>query len=194
MPVYDYQCQSCGHRWEARIPDPAEHPAQCPRCHGETIKRLFPAPYVARGTSRAPGTTCCGRLERCTTQPCSNGGSCRKKITLRSDHSRSAVGAIDAGTGISRQVRYLRAALGADTVSRKRSRAFSSCRGGALARPFSLPTRNPTPTSTHSSAPAAARPPVPSTARASAPAAWHIGLSFLLNGHLYNKPDSDSGQ
>jgi len=77
-------------------------------------------------------------------------------------------------------VRYLRAALGADAVSGQRTRTLSSCRGGALARPFSLPARKPAPAPTHSSAPAAARPPAPSTARASAPVAWHIGLSFLL--------------
>ena len=79
MPVYDYHCDSCGHTWEARLSDPADHPAQCPNCRSEIIKRLFPAPYIARGTSRTPGPTCCGRPERCATPPCSTGDSCRKK-------------------------------------------------------------------------------------------------------------------
>lgn len=43
MPIYEYQCQSCGHRFEEmqRISDPAL--TTCPQCEGE-LKKLVSAP------------------------------------------------------------------------------------------------------------------------------------------------------
>lgn len=78
MPVYDFKCQNCGYVWEVNLFTPADHPESCPNCQSKTVVRLFPAPYVAKGTSRAAGTTCCGRTERCATSPCSTGDSCRR--------------------------------------------------------------------------------------------------------------------
>ncbi len=43
MPIYEYQCQSCGHRLEAlqRVSEPSL--TTCPECGGE-LKRLISAP------------------------------------------------------------------------------------------------------------------------------------------------------
>lgn len=45
MPIYEYQCLSCGKRTEVlqRFEDPP--PAACPHCGGE-VKKLFSAPAV----------------------------------------------------------------------------------------------------------------------------------------------------
>lgn len=41
MPTYDYQCDACGHVFEALqgINDP--HLAHCPACNQESLKRLI---------------------------------------------------------------------------------------------------------------------------------------------------------
>jgi putative FmdB family regulatory protein len=49
MPIYDYRCPECDHKFEARhgFDDPA--PA-CPNCEHEEVTRLITqAPTVARG-------------------------------------------------------------------------------------------------------------------------------------------------
>lgn len=45
MPIYEYQCLSCGKRTELlqRFEDPP--PAACPHCGGE-VKKMFSAPAV----------------------------------------------------------------------------------------------------------------------------------------------------
>lgn len=56
MPMYDYQCEACGHTFEARhgFHDPA--PA-CPACGHETVsKRITTAPSFARGMETPAGT------------------------------------------------------------------------------------------------------------------------------------------
>ncbi|MQL50888.1 zinc ribbon domain-containing protein [Desulfofundulus thermobenzoicus] len=79
MPTYDYQCHDCGHVWEVRLHQATGVPDKCPLCGGQDIHRLFPAPYIAKGGSRHPGHTCCGRQERCEKPPCSTGEGCRKR-------------------------------------------------------------------------------------------------------------------
>ncbi|MEO0561040.1 MAG: zinc ribbon domain-containing protein [Chloroflexota bacterium] len=57
MPRYDYQCDTCGHMFEARhgFDDPA--PA-CPACEAETVsKRITSAPTFARGVLTPAGTS-----------------------------------------------------------------------------------------------------------------------------------------
>ncbi|WP_072867426.1 FmdB family zinc ribbon protein [Desulfofundulus thermosubterraneus] len=78
MPVYDFKCQDCGHIWEVNISGGSGYPESCPNCQSNSLTRLFPAPYVMKGSSRPAGTTCCGRTERCSAPPCSSGNSCRR--------------------------------------------------------------------------------------------------------------------
>lgn len=76
MPIYEYRCAGCGRVFESlRALAVADDPAPCPDC-GKAAKRILSAPAGIRmGAGRAPGSTCCGRDERCDSPPCS-GGAC----------------------------------------------------------------------------------------------------------------------
>ena len=43
MPIYEYQCQSCGHELEAiqKMSDPAL--TECPQCHESSLKKRISA-------------------------------------------------------------------------------------------------------------------------------------------------------
>lgn len=44
MPIYEFQCQSCDHRFE-KIQSVSDPDPQCPKCGG-TVERLLHAPAV----------------------------------------------------------------------------------------------------------------------------------------------------
>ena len=50
MPLYDYHCPACGHRFEALV-RPGSTPA-CPRCASNSLERQISAP-VPPGQSKA---------------------------------------------------------------------------------------------------------------------------------------------
>lgn len=95
MPTYEYQCESCGHKFE-KFQNMSEEPLkECPKC-GKGIKRLIGAGMgvifsakdgsTSRGKGKgfyatnyrnnnpSSGRTCCGRTERCDKPPCSDDG------------------------------------------------------------------------------------------------------------------------
>jgi putative FmdB family regulatory protein len=85
MPTYEYECGSCGHRFE-RFQRMTEKPLRkCPDC-GKPVRRLIGAGaaiLMKGGSSRgggnscsleSTGSTCCGRDQRCGTPPCGGGG------------------------------------------------------------------------------------------------------------------------
>ncbi len=41
MPIYEYACQECGHRFEKLIRNQAEVPQECPACAKAALKKLF---------------------------------------------------------------------------------------------------------------------------------------------------------
>ena len=43
MPLYEYQCQQCGHRFELIQSFSAEDPKECPVCQGK-VERLISTP------------------------------------------------------------------------------------------------------------------------------------------------------
>ena len=43
MPLYEYKCKKCGHRFERIQTYSAEDAKECPVCHGE-VERLISAP------------------------------------------------------------------------------------------------------------------------------------------------------
>jgi putative FmdB family regulatory protein len=43
MPLYEYQCKQCGHRFELIQSFSAEDPKECPVCQGE-VERLISTP------------------------------------------------------------------------------------------------------------------------------------------------------
>ena len=58
MPLYEYQCKKCGHRFERIQSFSAEDPKECPVCQGE-VERLISTPARAhfKGLVFTPPTT-----------------------------------------------------------------------------------------------------------------------------------------
>lgn len=50
MPLYDYQCQRCGHRFEVRQGFHDDPVADCPRCGGPCRRLLSPVPIIFKGS------------------------------------------------------------------------------------------------------------------------------------------------
>lgn len=77
MPVYAYRCADCGQTFEALVR--AGRTVRCPDCGSATLDKLLTTATVLSGpTTRSTGGTCCGRLERCNTPPCSGDMACRR--------------------------------------------------------------------------------------------------------------------
>jgi putative FmdB family regulatory protein len=80
MPIYDFRCQKCGEVSEFLLPSFSDNRTlTCPDCGSQNLERLISAPRLLRGGANAPGTTCCGRTERCETPPCSTDEGCRRR-------------------------------------------------------------------------------------------------------------------
>ncbi len=77
MPIYDFKCLECGRVSEILL-RAAGQAARCPECGSDNMEKLISASYVIKMGTNAPGTTCCGRTERCNTPPCSTGDVCRR--------------------------------------------------------------------------------------------------------------------
>ncbi len=79
MPVYDYKCLACGHVFELLAHISGDNDKyKCPVCGSYQLDRMLSAPSLLRHRN-SPGSTCCGRTERCDTPPCSTGGGCHRK-------------------------------------------------------------------------------------------------------------------
>ena len=79
MPIYDFRCQECGEVSEFLVPSSADGGTlACPGCGSRNMERLISAPSLLKNRADAPGTTCCGREERCETPPCSTNDRCQK--------------------------------------------------------------------------------------------------------------------
>ena len=77
MPIYEYKCRKCGNGSEFLVHSSAAlDDLKCPACGSKELDRLLSVPGLVKNETRVPGTTCCGREERCDTPPCSSGGSC----------------------------------------------------------------------------------------------------------------------
>ena len=51
----------------------------CSNCGSLDMEKIMSAAsFLDDGPNRRPGSTCCGREERCSTPPCSTGGVCRR--------------------------------------------------------------------------------------------------------------------
>jgi putative FmdB family regulatory protein len=61
VPTYDYECRSCGNRFEKRQSFSDEPTAECPRCQSASRRLFHPAPIIFKGSgfyvtdSRKPG-------------------------------------------------------------------------------------------------------------------------------------------
>jgi putative FmdB family regulatory protein len=80
MPIFEYQCKDCGKVIEIFHQRAGEDSLPvCSSCGSTNLIKLLSAPgMVKTGDASSPGTTCCGRTERCDTPPCSEEGVCRR--------------------------------------------------------------------------------------------------------------------
>jgi putative FmdB family regulatory protein len=77
MPIYDFKCHQCGRVSEVFVRS-ADQAVNCPECGSDNMERLVSSSYLVKMDSQPPGTTCCGRAERCEAPPCSSGDMCRR--------------------------------------------------------------------------------------------------------------------
>lgn len=79
MPIYEYECQSCGQASEFLVHSfSGNENLKCPGCGSQNLDRLLCIPNLLKEKGTSPGSTCCGRTERCQTPPCSTGEQCRR--------------------------------------------------------------------------------------------------------------------
>ena len=79
MPIYDFRCQECGEVSEFLVANFSDsRTLACLSCGSQNLERLISAPSLLKNGANAPGTTCCGREERCETPPCSTKEGCRR--------------------------------------------------------------------------------------------------------------------
>ena len=50
MPTYDYECLSCGHRFELKQSFDADPNGTCPLCEGEARRKFHPVPVIYKGS------------------------------------------------------------------------------------------------------------------------------------------------
>ena len=75
MPIYEYRCPNCDTTFEVLVR--SGEGVACPQCGSSAVDKLVSAPFVSgRQSTQQAGHTCCGREERCTAPPCSEGSSC----------------------------------------------------------------------------------------------------------------------
>jgi len=79
MPIYDYACEDCGHRFELKHEMGGASDLKCPSCSSSSVSKQISMPGLIRTAVKPQGgQTCCGRTERCDKPPCSSGGQCHK--------------------------------------------------------------------------------------------------------------------
>lgn len=80
MPIYEYRCKDCGKISEILTKmNHYDEILKCKDCGSPNLEKLMSLPFATfRHIEHAPGTTCCGKSERCDTPPCSGGGVCRR--------------------------------------------------------------------------------------------------------------------
>lgn len=50
MPLYDYECLSCGHMFELRQSFHSDPEAECPSCAGDSRRKFHAVPVIYKGS------------------------------------------------------------------------------------------------------------------------------------------------
>jgi putative FmdB family regulatory protein len=70
MPIFEYRCESCGHKFEAIIF--GKQKAECPQCHTEKLEQQLSTFAVSSKSNAAAPAAGCGQSNCCMM----NGGGC----------------------------------------------------------------------------------------------------------------------
>jgi putative FmdB family regulatory protein len=70
MPIFEYRCEACGHRFEAILF--GEQTPECPKCHTEKLEKQLSTFAVSTGGHTAAPAAGCGQTNCCMM----NGGGC----------------------------------------------------------------------------------------------------------------------
>lgn len=60
MPLYEFSCEQCGHRFEFLARTLRDRPETCPACGGAQLKKAF-STFAAKSTSSADGCVHAGQ-------------------------------------------------------------------------------------------------------------------------------------
>ncbi|HWP96612.1 MAG TPA: zinc ribbon domain-containing protein [Syntrophomonadaceae bacterium] len=60
MPIFDFQCQDCGGKFDLMIRNKEKEEATCPSCHSRNIKQLLSGFNTGSGSgsSKVPAPDC----------------------------------------------------------------------------------------------------------------------------------------
>lgn len=82
MPIYEYKCNDCGYVSEFLVGVGQGSPEiKCNFCGSSKLNKIFSQSFISTNDTMIGsqgGKTCCGRIERCDTPPCSDSGICRR--------------------------------------------------------------------------------------------------------------------
>jgi putative FmdB family regulatory protein len=56
MPIFEYRCESCGHKFEAILF--GSQTAECPQCHEQKLEKQLSTFAVSTSSSAAPAMGC----------------------------------------------------------------------------------------------------------------------------------------
>jgi putative FmdB family regulatory protein len=77
VPIYDFKCRECGRISEVFLRT-TDKIVCCPSCGSGDMEKLISTSYMLKTDTKASGTTCCGRTERCDAPPCTTGDVCSR--------------------------------------------------------------------------------------------------------------------
>ena len=64
MPVYDYKCMQCGHRFDMLRSVSARDEVLCPKCGG-AVARVYEGKWSSLGRTSVGGCSCGGNCQGC---------------------------------------------------------------------------------------------------------------------------------
>jgi len=62
MPIYEYRCNACDHRFEALLARSDEAAPPCPRCGGAQVSKL-PSAFAVTHGGASPAAGPCGNAD-----------------------------------------------------------------------------------------------------------------------------------
>lgn len=114
MPLYDYQCNQCGHRFEVRQGIKEDPLTVCPQCGGAIRRVIHPVGIVFKGSGFY--ITDSRKQSSATSTPSSNGA----------EPAKSEAKEKDAGSGESKPAATATASTGSSTSSSSGSSSSGS--------------------------------------------------------------------